>query len=128
MGTGLFVSNSPVTLLTSWPTAFRRWILSSACPVNRGRRSSRWNWVQVWPRPPGKRDRCKGGRREKERTRISHSIDTGQVSGFFCVYRRMVNDQYSDRRRKRPVGCKSREQILPNCPTAQRGGGSLQRR
>src|SRR5439155_5806514 len=37
------------------------------------------------------------------------------------------NDQYSDRRRKRPVDCKSRDQILPNSPTAQRGGGSPQR-
>ncbi len=31
------------------------------------------------------------------------------------------------RRRKRPVGCKSHEPMLPNRPTAQRGGGSLHR-
>jgi len=43
------------------------------------------------------------------------------------LHTRRLTTKLSDRRRKRPVGCKSREQILPNRSTAQRGGGSLQR-
>ena len=38
---------------------------------------------------------------------------------------RRLTTKLRDRRRKRPVGRKSREPVLPNRPTAKRGGGSL---
>jgi hypothetical protein len=46
-------------------------------------------------------------------------IDTWELKG--------LTPKLSDRRRKRPVGYNSREQIQVNRPIVQRGGGSLQR-